>query len=188
MSRFCPSCGSPSAAGALHCSECGATLPDAAAPASPPAASAPGEGPEPRSNTALIVAVAVLATLVVVGIVALVISSRSDEDDVRTGASSTTSAVVTTAAPTTTRSTTSTSTTSTTSTTTTTVSTTATTAVTGPGDVLGQPAGLLCRDLEAKGYSFHRVRRLLAVPPASPTAWTRTRTGSSARPCTHDPT
>jgi hypothetical protein len=29
-----------------------------------------------------------------------------------------------------------------------------TAAPSGPGDVLGQPAGLLCRDLKAKGYSY----------------------------------
>lgn len=171
MSQFCPSCGTPAAAGALHCTQCGASLPGATAaagavpptaqipvvpggpppPGPPPTAGPPpADAPGPRSNTALIVAVAVLATLVVVGLVALVAMARSGDDDPASSTStSTTAATTTTTAPTTTTS----STTTSTSTTTTTTAPPPTTAG-GPGDVRNQPAGLLCRDLAAKGYSY----------------------------------
>jgi len=101
----------------------------------------------------LIVAIAVLATLVVVAIVALIVRSGSDGDGekVESTASTATTLITTTAAPTTTTSTT------TTTTTTTAPPTTApptTAAPSGPGDVLAQPAGLFCRDLKAKGYSY----------------------------------
>ena len=109
-------------------------------------------GPEPKSNTALIAAIAVLGTLVVVGIIALIVVSRSGSDDASSDAGTTTvPQVLATTEPSTT-----TTTASTTTTTTTTVpATTATTsAPSGPGDVIAQPAGLFCRDLKAKGYSY----------------------------------
>ena len=167
MSQFCGHCGVPVEPGAVHCANCGGLVgeppPTAAVPvAVPPPPGSPPVAPTPAptppsggggTNAALIAVVAVLATLVVVGIVALVLS-RNDGDDA--------TATSTIAAPTTTTTTTAATTTSlaTTTSTSTTVATTTTAAptttppATGPGDVIGQPAGLFCRDLKAKGYSY----------------------------------
>jgi hypothetical protein len=111
----------------------------------------PAGPPERKTTTALIVAVAVLATLVVVGLVAVVVLARSGGDDGDAGSTTTAAPTTSTTAPTTTTSSTSSTTTTTTATTTTAPPTT---TPSGPGDVLGQPAGLLCRDLAAKGYSY----------------------------------
>ena len=170
MSQFCTSCGAPADPGAAHCTACGAALPSsaptAAVPVVPPPVPVPPSAPAPvptaapapaRSNTPLIVAIAVLATLVVVGVVALIVSSRGGSDDDGGGATSstvTTLPATTTTAPTTTSSTTTSTTSTTVASTTTTAAVTTTTVASGPGDVLGQPAGLLCRDLQARGYSY----------------------------------
>jgi hypothetical protein len=167
MNHFCPSCGEPAPAGALHCVQCGAALPGAAAPptqqmsAVPPpvpppppvgppagAAAPPPGGGGKGSNTPLLIAIAVLATLVVVGLIALVVvaTGGGDDEDVA-------DTTATTLPTTTTSSSTTTSSTTTTTTTTTTAPPT-TAPPTGPGDVLDQPAGLFCRDLEARGYSY----------------------------------
>ena len=175
MSNFCPQCGNLVVAGAQHCTQCGTPLTSAGAPTTvqsavppgvaagppggppgpPPPGAYPvpgapgGEPPKPGTNIALIVAVAVLATLLVVGIAAVLLTRGGDSDEATASTS--------TLAPTSTSSSTSTSTTST-STSTTTTSTTTTTAppaTSAPlGDVLDQPAGLLCRDLESRGFSY----------------------------------
>lgn len=176
MSAYCTQCGNLVVAGAQHCTQCGAALgtpvaptvvqpavtPGAAAgpPAGPPGAPPPGpyaapgapggEPPRPGTNTALIVAVAVLATLLVVGVVAVVLTRCGDGDE--PAASSSTAPTSTAPSSTTTSTTTSTSTTTTTSTSTTTTAPPPTSAAVG--DVLAQPAGLLCRDLESRGFSY----------------------------------
>lgn len=178
MSNFCPQCGNLVVAGSQHCTQCGAVLSSAGAPtavqsvvppgmvpappAGPPGPPPPGaypvpgapggEPPKPGTNTALIVAVAVLATLLVVGIVAVVLTRGGDSDE----ATASSSTVAPTSAPSSTSTTTSSTTTSsTTSTTTTTTTTIAPPPTAAPlGDVLAQPAGLLCRDLESKGFSY----------------------------------
>jgi hypothetical protein len=173
MSQFCPACGVPAVPGATHCTSCGAAFPSdgmpgegmaptqqmaaVPPPAPPPPPTGPpigGAAPPPSSggkgsNTPLIVVIAVLATLVVAGLIALVVVAvgGDDGDDAATTTSTTLPAT-----------TTSTSTSTTTSTTTTTAPPTTapptTAAPTGPGDVLAQPAGLLCRDLRDRGYSY----------------------------------
>lgn len=185
MSSYCPQCGNLVVPGAQHCTQCGATLsadvpttvqpavppavvppgmmagPPTAPPGAPPPGSFPtpgapgGEPPKPGPNIALIVAVAVLATLVVVGLVALLLTrSGGDDDPVTTlpPETLTTPSTSTTTSTTTTSTSTTTSTTSTTSTTTTTAPPPVTPVPTG--DVLDQPAGLLCRDLESRGFSY----------------------------------
>ncbi len=174
MSVYCPQCGNLVVAGAQHCTQCGAALggsvapttvqpavppgvaagPPAGPPGAPPPGSYPmsgapgGEPPRPGTNTALIVAVAVLATLLVVGVVAVVLTRGGGDGDEPTASST---APTITAPPSTSTSTTTTSTTTTSTTTT----TTAPPATSAPvGDVLAQPAGLLCRDLEGRGFSY----------------------------------
>lgn len=177
MSNYCPQCGNLVVAGSQHCTQCGTPLtaagaptavqavvppgavpgPPAVPPGPPPPGAYPvpgapgGEPPKPGTNTALIVAVAVLATLLVVGIVAVVLTRGGDSDQV-TASSST---VAPTSAPSSTTTSTSTTSTSTTTTSTSTTTTTAPPPTSAPtGDVLAQPAGLLCRDLQGRGFSY----------------------------------
>ena len=183
MSRFCTSCGAPVGAQALHCTNCGAALPPstptaevavpppptaqipvvppAAAPpaapppvAPPPAASGDGSDGSGRNNTVLIVVIAVLATLVIVGIIALVATRGGNDDPATITSAPTTSMVTTTSTTSTTLARTPPASTTTTAATPTTTTTPPTAPPTGPGDVTEQPAGLFCRDLKAKGYSY----------------------------------
>ena len=166
MSQFCGHCGVPVEPGAVHCANCGGLVgeppPTAAVPvAVPPPPGSPPVAPTPAptppsggggTNAALIAVVAVLATLVVVGIVALVLSRNDGDDATATSTIAAPTTTTTTAATTTSLATT--TSTSTTVATTTTAAPTTTPPATGPGDVIGQPAGLFCRDLKAKGYSY----------------------------------
>lgn len=117
--------------------------PAVGAPTSPPSAPQPPATPA-RSNGRTIV-LSVLATLVAIGVVAAAFlagrSGESAESTTTTSTSTTTPEPTTTTAPTTT-------------------STTAAPAPEPPpppapiGDVRSAPAGLLCKDLAAQGYSY----------------------------------
>lgn len=176
MHQFCPQCSTPVAPGVAQCPTCGHVLwssgdptaqvppvgpppggvPPSVTPAAPVPAPAPTPAPRQGPNTALIVAVSVLATAVVGLGIALFLT----RDDGGGSASSTTTtpppASSTTAPPTTAPPTTAPPTTA--------PPTTAPPSTAPPstqlpagqtlGDVRNQPAGLFCRDLEAKGYSY----------------------------------
>ena len=85
-SRFCPSCGSPHAAGARFCEECGAAVVAAAQPAPPPPRSpsppsAPSADAPPaagRANRTLWYVGGAVAVVVALAAVALVVVTRDD--------------------------------------------------------------------------------------------------------------
>ncbi len=139
---FCSRCGANAAATASYCPNCGAQLaqqpaPVYAPPPSMPPSSPPPGGPQKRSNVAGVVA-GILAAVLVMAVVGVggFLLLRDD------GASSATLADQTPSSP----------------------AATATTAgpakkkpkrhASGPGDVRNLAAGLFCRDLMARGFSY----------------------------------
>lgn len=112
----------------------------------------PGAMPPPPPNntsgsTVRTAAIAALVTVVVVGIIggAYMLGRSGGDDIVATESTTTTSSSTTTEA---------TTTTTTTKVTTSTTAAPPTTIAAPLGNVLQEPDGLLCKDLEAKGYSY----------------------------------
>jgi len=117
-------------------------VPPSPPPAMPPGPPAGGDGSGGGRSTRVAV-IAVVATLAVVGIVigAFALGRRGSDDTATVGSKDSDQKATTT-----------TSTTTTTAVTTTAVPPTA--VPTTLGDVRAQPAGLFCRDLRAKGFSY----------------------------------
>lgn len=133
----CPHCGTPHAWGAAFCPSCGQPT------------SAGGAPPAGRNTGPWIIGAAVVIAIALIA-GAFLLTRDGDDDDVSTDDTAATLPPTTADRSSTTGS----STTATTASTTTAPPTTPPPPPTGPGDVLDQPSGLYCRDLNAMGYSY----------------------------------